>query len=58
MYLVIVFIMVMNIILISDVFGKTPAVIKLAKELNAKIIVDPYNGKAMGFKVKIRRIII
>jgi dienelactone hydrolase len=39
----------MNIILVSDVFGKTPALIRLAKELNANIIVDPYDGKNMNF---------
>lgn len=40
----------MNIILVADVFGKTPALITLAEELNAKLIVDPYNGRNMGFK--------
>lgn len=40
----------MSIILVSDVFGKTPALIKLSEELNAKAIVDPYNGLNMGFK--------
>ncbi|MEP0355080.1 hypothetical protein [Paraglaciecola sp.] len=37
-------------ILVSDVFGKTPALIKLSEELNAKVIVDPYNGMNMNFK--------
>tara|TARA_R110002050_G_scaffold141683_8_gene266865 strand:- start:1452 stop:1994 length:543 start_codon:yes stop_codon:yes gene_type:complete len=37
-------------ILVSDVFGKTPALIKLSEELNARIIVDPYNGVSMNFK--------
>lgn len=39
----------MSIILVTDVFGKTPALIKLSEELNAKVIVDPYNGLDMGF---------
>ncbi|NVK75672.1 MAG: hypothetical protein HWE24_19540 [Oceanospirillaceae bacterium] len=37
-------------ILVSDVFGKTPALIKLSEELNARVIVDPYNGVNMNFK--------
>lgn len=37
-------------IIISDVFGKTPALIKLSEELNASTIVDPYNGVDMKFK--------
>lgn len=40
----------MNIILVTDVFGKTPALIKLSEELNAKVIVDSYNGMNMSFK--------
>ena len=40
----------MNIILVSDVFGKTPALMKLSEELNANIIVDPYDGINMNFK--------
>lgn len=40
----------MTIILVSDVFGKTPALISLSEELNADTIVDPYNGVDMGFK--------
>lgn len=40
----------MNTIVVSDVFGKTSALISLSKELNASIIVDPYNGADMGFK--------
>ena len=39
----------MGIILVSDVFGKTPALERLAKELNANKIVDPYDGKCMNF---------
>ena len=40
----------MNIILVADIFGKTPALIELSEDLNAKVIVDPYNGVDMGFK--------
>jgi hypothetical protein len=40
----------MNIILVSDVFGKTPALVKLSEELNANVIVDPYDGINMDFK--------
>jgi len=39
----------MNIILVSDIFGKTPALEKLAHELNVNTIVDPYEGKNMEF---------
>ncbi len=40
----------MSVVLVSDIFGKTPALIKLKKELGASVIVDPYDGKNMGFK--------
>ncbi|ADG93679.1 conserved hypothetical protein [Arcobacter nitrofigilis DSM 7299] len=40
----------MNIILVSDVFGKTPALEKLGEELNTTVIVDPYDSKNMDFK--------
>jgi len=40
----------MNIILVSDVFGRTPALVKLGEELNTAIIVDPYDGINMDFK--------
>jgi len=39
----------MAIILVSDIFGKTPALVELANELNAELIIDPYNGIDMGF---------
>nr|WP_287413394.1 dienelactone hydrolase family protein [Pseudodesulfovibrio sp.] len=39
----------MSIILVSDIFGKTPALEKLANEINASKIVDPYDGKSMNF---------
>jgi dienelactone hydrolase len=40
----------MHIVLVTDIFGKTPALIKLSEELNARVIVDPYNGVDMAFK--------
>jgi dienelactone hydrolase len=40
----------MNIILVTDIFGKTPALVKLSEELNAKVIIDPYGGVDMTFK--------
>jgi dienelactone hydrolase len=40
----------MSIIIVTDIFGITPALIELSDKLNAKYIVDPYNGKNMAFK--------
>ena len=40
----------MSIILVTDVFGKTPALMTLSEEWSAKTIVDPYEGVDMGFK--------
>lgn len=40
----------MNIILVSDVFGVTPALLEIAKRLGACSIVDPYEGQLMGFE--------
>ncbi|KGJ87435.1 hypothetical protein [Colwellia psychrerythraea] len=40
----------MSVILVSDVFGMTPALLKLKDSLAAKTIVDPYHGECMGFK--------
>lgn len=40
----------MNIILVTDIFGKTPALLKLSEELKVKAIVDPYDGVDMAFK--------
>lgn len=40
----------MNIVIVSDVFGITPALIKLKEKLGVTIIIDPYNGKSMDFK--------
>ena len=40
----------MDIIVVSDVFGKTPALITLSNELNAIKVIDPYNGIDMDFK--------
>ena len=39
----------MNIIIFSDVFGLTPGLIELKDQLGANTIVDPYQGKMMGF---------
>jgi len=39
----------MSITIVTDVFGKTPALIALAKALNAKEIIDPYHGQEMAF---------
>lgn len=40
----------MSIILVSDVFGITPALLTLKNELGAHTIIDPYKGKSMDFK--------
>ncbi len=40
----------MSIIIVSDVFGVTPALLKLGDNLGADVIVDPYKGEDMGFK--------
>jgi len=40
----------MSIIIVSDIFGKTPALIGIGEELNAKAIVDPYDGQYMMFE--------
>jgi len=38
-------------ILVSDIFGKTSALVELGNELSGPTeIVDPYNGLSMGFK--------
>ena len=39
----------MNKIIVTDVFGKTPALLTLADAINADMIVDPYDGKSMNF---------
>jgi len=39
----------MSIVLVADVFGKTPALVQLSEALNGAVIVDPYDGKDMGF---------
>jgi dienelactone hydrolase len=40
---------VVNIIIFSDVFGITPALIEFKEQLGANTIVDPYKGKIMDF---------
>lgn len=39
----------MSLILVSDVFGMTPALAQLSEALNADCIIDPYNGVNMDF---------
>jgi dienelactone hydrolase len=39
----------MSIIIVSDVFGITPALLKLKDKLGANTIIDPYEGKSMDF---------
>ena len=40
----------MSIILVSDVFGVTPALLEISEKLGACSIVDPYEGQLMGFE--------
>jgi dienelactone hydrolase len=40
----------MSIILVSDVFGTTPALLSLKNKLGADTIVDPYKGESLDFK--------
>ena len=40
----------MSIILVSDVFGVTPALLKISEKLGACSIVDPYKGQMMEFQ--------
>lgn len=40
----------MSLILVSDVFGVTPALLEIANKLGACSIIDPYEGQIMGFK--------
>ncbi len=42
--------MFMNIIIVSDVFGITPALLQLKDQLGANTIIDPYKGECMDFK--------
>jgi dienelactone hydrolase len=39
----------MNIIIVADIFGKTPGLIKLGEELSVDFIIDPYDGKFVNF---------
>jgi len=39
----------MSIIIVSDIFGMTPALQKLSAEIGAAEIIDPYSGKLMEF---------
>jgi len=40
----------MSIIIVSDVFGLTPALLKIADKLEAISIIDTYQGKMMEFE--------
>lgn len=40
----------MSIVLVSDEFGVTPALLELSDKLGSCKIVDPYKGKIMGLK--------
>ena len=40
----------MSIIIVSDIFGVTPALLATANKLGASTIVDPYEGQTMGFQ--------
>lgn len=39
----------MNKIIVTDIFGLTPALLRLAKAIKAETIVDPYGGNVMSF---------
>lgn len=40
----------MGIILVSDIFGVTPALLNIANKLGTNTIIDPYEGQVMSFK--------
>lgn len=40
----------MSLILVSDVFGVTPALLEISEKLGTCSIVDPYEGQLMGFE--------
>lgn len=40
----------MNSILVTDIFGKTEALLALAKAIKAETIIDPYDGRIMAFE--------
>jgi len=39
----------MRVILVSDIFGMTPALLNLKDKLGATTIIDPYEGECMDF---------
>lgn len=41
--------MIMKTIIVTDIFGKTPALVALSKSINAHRIIDPYHGVDMAF---------
>jgi dienelactone hydrolase len=43
----------MHKIVVSDIFGRTPALDKLCKALGSDVdVIDPYDGKIMGFQTE------
>jgi len=44
----------MKNILVSDIFGKTPALVALGHSIKADVIVDPYDGKNMNFEDEVQ----
>jgi len=40
----------MSVIIVSDVFGVTAALLDMATKIGANTIVDPYEGKVMVFE--------
>jgi len=39
----------MNKIIVADIFGKTPALLSLAKKIKVDTVIDPYEGKMIAF---------
>jgi len=39
----------MNKVIVTDIFGKTSALLSLAKAINAETIIDPYEGQMLNF---------
>jgi len=40
----------MSIIIVSDIFGVTPALLDMAEKVGATNVVDPYEGRSMAFQ--------
>lgn len=41
-------------IIVSDIFGKTPALVALGKAIEVDMIVDPYDGRNMNFENEVQ----